>query len=509
MASKNIFKVGLVLALLVAMGKLLAFAKDICISYYFGISYQTDAYFVANFISSLIFSAFYATISLVFLPLYNEKMHLSGNEGAHRFASIVINLYFLISCVLLATSIYFAPLLVTSIAHGLNQKTTDLAVQLVRILSFSYLFSAVIGIITSIQYANKNYYAAQALPIINNLIVVVVMVLFASQLAIYAVAIGAVAGWAIQFLLQVFMVKGIFSYTWGVDLKDEYIQKLSWLCVPAFIGLTVEQLNGMVATMLVSSLDAGSVSVLNYAMRMSSLASSVLVMVVATLMYPIYSDYVVKKNFYFLGVSVGKTIRIIGLLAVPLTLISVVFTKEITAAIFMRGAFDMAAVLATAKIYFYFGLGIIFVGLKEVLNRVFYAMNDVRTPLVTGGVVVIINVLLSLYLIRLFGAAGLALATSIATFLGLCLQLYILKIRLGRRFYKGMSRFTLKLAIAAGGMYTVFFIFNSFMRFSMNYLYIIFCLIFMVAAYGFILYFSGVREVSLLKSKFSKFGYKF
>lgn len=504
MKRKSILGVGLILLLFVAAGKLLAFSRDICISYYFGISNETDAYFAANFITSLIFSAFYSTISVVFLPIYNQKLQSSGSGEAHKFASNVINVYFLISCVLLAASIFFAPQLVRLIAYGLNQEASNLAVQLIRVLSFSYLFSAVVGIITSIQYTNKSYYSAQALPILNNFVVTIALIGFASAYGIYVAAFASVLGWAIQFIVQAFLVRKVFRYSWNVHLIDEDLKKLSWLCIPAFVGLTVEQLNGMVSTMLASALDPGSMSALTYAARLSSFSTSILVMVVATLMYPIYSDYVAQNRLYSLGISVGKTVRVIALLAAPVMITSAVFAEEITAIVFSRGAFGALETLATAKIFFYYSLGILFAGLREVLNRVFYAMNDVKSPLIAGVVTVLINIFLSLLLVRRLGAPGLALANTLAMFFGILLQFAILKIKLGPRYYKGLLSFTIKIGLAAFLMCAVYYAYKVTLGIDSIYLDTVLCLFFMVAVYLLTLYYFGIKEVVLTSEKIRK-----
>ena len=64
--------------LLIVIGKFAAFAKEIVISAFYGATSVTDSYFVASNVSTLIFAAFNSTISLVFLPLYNEKKILEG-----------------------------------------------------------------------------------------------------------------------------------------------------------------------------------------------------------------------------------------------------------------------------------------------------------------------------------------------------------------------------------------------------------------------------------------------
>ncbi len=93
------------------------------------------------------------------------------------------------------------------------------------------------------------------------------------------------------------------------------------------------------------------------------------------------------------------------------------------ATIYEHGAWTPAATLATAWALRFFSLGLVAFALQEVLARAFYAVHDTATPVLIGIGGMILNVILSLLLIRVvqgpnpvegpFG--GLALANTLAT----------------------------------------------------------------------------------------------
>lgn len=78
--------------------------------------------------------------------------------------------------------------------------------------------------------------------------------------------------------------------------------------------------------------------------------------------------------------------------------------------------FDSKATILTAQALRYYSLGIAAGGISTILNRVFYAMKDTKTPMVNSMISIIINIILNLILIKPMGHRGLALATSIASF---------------------------------------------------------------------------------------------
>ena len=82
--------------------------------------------------------------------------------------------------------------------------------------------------------------------------------------------------------------------------------------------------------------------------------------------------------------------------------------------LFERGAFDSVATGMTAEALFYFCLGMFAVAANMVITRAYYALGDVKTPLVLGFWSIVVNVVASIALTPYLRHAGLALANSLA-----------------------------------------------------------------------------------------------
>ena len=68
----------------------------------------------------------------------------------------------------------------------------------------------------------------------------------------------------------------------------------------------------------------------------------------------------------------------------------------------------------TGGALFYYSIGMIAFGLRYILSRAFYALQDTKTPMINATIAVIINRVLNFILSKCLGIGGLALATSIA-----------------------------------------------------------------------------------------------
>ena len=86
--------------------------------------------------------------------------------------------------------------------------------------------------------------------------------------------------------------------------------------------------------------------------------------------------------------------------------------------------------MTSAALRFY-SLGMLAFGLREVLSRAFYALQDTRTPMVNGAIAVVINIVLNLILSRYLGIGGLALATSFSGLVATLLLFVTLREKIG------------------------------------------------------------------------------
>jgi len=107
------------------------------------------------------------------------------------------------------------------------------------------------------------------------------------------------------------------------------------------------------------------------------------------------------------------------------------YSYEIIDFLFGRGAFDESAIRMTSNALFFYSFGMVSVGVREVLSRVFYTLKDSKTPLINASIGFAINIILNLVLSRFMGIGGLALATSLSASLTAILMIFSLKRKIG------------------------------------------------------------------------------
>ncbi len=218
----------------------------------------------------------------------------------------------------------------------------------------------------------------------------------------------------------------------SISLKDENIRQILYLVVPVFLGSYVNQINTVVNRTLASTLESGSITALDYANKLNVFAVGVIVISLSTVMYPILSKLASENNMKHFKQNISKSINIIIISMVPIMIMIMDLSTPIVRILFEKGSFDQRATYLTSTALFYYSIGIVAYGLNDILSKAFYSLQDTKTPVKNATISVIINVFLSIVLVKYMGIGGLALAGSISAIVSTILLFVSLRKKIGQ-----------------------------------------------------------------------------
>jgi putative peptidoglycan lipid II flippase len=257
-------------------------------------------------------------------------------------------------------------------------------------------------------------------------------------------AVAVVVGGAGQLLIQ---VPSAMARGWRPRLRvapgDPRVREIARLMTPGVGGLAITQINFFVGTFLASFLAQGSVAALTYAFRLVQFPIGVVGVAIATGALPVMAAAFAKEAVGDMKAALQGSMRLAIFLTLPAMVGLLVFGLPIVHVLFERGAFTRPVTLLTADILLAYTLGLVFYICNRILAPAFYAMQDTWTPMRTGMLAVGANIGASLLLMQHFGAAGLALATAVASATNFLLLLRYLRRRIGPM---GMRRLALPSA---------------------------------------------------------------
>ena len=463
--SKKTKTTALVLMLIILTSKITGFFRDIVLAQTFGAGEITDAYLTALNIPVVLFDGISAALGTTFIPIYFKIKSSKGQEEVNKFTSNILNIVILISLVFVLLGVIFAPYIVKIFAVGFKGDVFDLTVNYSKILIFSMVFIAINGLVSSYLVASGNVYISGAITIPFN-IFVIIAIIFASVTESYVMVYGTLIAYIAQLLFQLpLLIKKGYKHRLTVNLRDENIRQILFLVIPVFIGSYINQINAVVNRTLASTLDSGSITALNYANKLNMFAVGVIAVAISTIMYPILSKLASEGNKKLFKINISKSINMIVIIMLPIMVVMTTFSKEIVKVLFEEGSFSSHDTYLTSTALFFYSIGILSYGLKELLAKSFYSLQDTKTPVRNATISVVINIVFSIILVNIMGIGGLALASSISATVTTMLLLISLRKKIGKIGFSYILKTFIKGAIASIVMYII-------MRIAYNYIFI-------------------------------------
>ena len=422
----------MLVTVVIILSKLSGFIRDMILANYFGTGMANDAYVSAYSLFYLPVLLFNSAISATLIPLYVQEREQHGLARSNHFASNTLNLFALAAIALAALVYLLARPLVRLIYPGFDPRKAALTVRLVRIMLLSLVFNVTSISLASLLNASDEYVAAQLTGFPLNLCTIIGAVAFSRQYGIMAVAWGVFAANILQFLILLPFLNGWFHYTPLLDFSDKRFHRLLALAGPAMLSMGISELNHMIDHALASGLRPGDISAMSYAYRLVTFLQGVLLVPLTTIMFSKLSHLAAEKDREGMLDVLRRSVLVIAMVILPIIVIAVVFSEDVIKFAYMRGAFKMKSVHVTARILVFYVIGVFAFGLRDFMNRMFHAVQDTKTPFRVSCLVVATNIVLNVVLRIYMGANGLALATSIAGYVGTAALLFQLHRRFGR-----------------------------------------------------------------------------
>lgn len=412
--------------------KFLGFLREVLIAAKYGSGLETDTFFISFTATLLLATFFREAIRTTFIPVISEVEEKEGRQGKFDHTNNMMNITFFVSLIVVALAILLTPLIIRVIASGFEGEQFHLAVKMTRMGLPSVLFAGVVGVLTGYLQSEEKFYSTAIIGIPLNLTYMIFLLFLSPYFGITGLMVALVIGTFFQLLIQVPETKSTgFKYRFIAEMKDEYIKKVLYLSLPVIIGVAINDLNAIVDRTLASTLVRGSISALNYSNRLIQLILGVFIMAITTVIFPILSKEANKDNMSGVKKTMGYGVNLVLLITIPAAVGMIVLARPIIEVAFQRGEFDVRATIMTSQALIFYSVGLVFMALRLLADRVYYSLQDTKTPMINGAISVGFNIVFNLILIKFMGHSGLALATSIATAIATILLFYGLRKKIG------------------------------------------------------------------------------
>lgn len=192
------------------------------------------------------------------------------------------------------------------------------------------------------------------------------------------------------------------------------VRQIALLMTPGLFGTAIYQINTFVSRMLAFSLPVSTATMLFYSNRLMELPIGVFAIAVSTVVYPLIARHAAAQDFAAMTADFHRGLRLILIINVPAAAGLALLSEPIVRVLFQHGNFGAADTRTMAPLLALFVIGLPFFSVVNLTVRAFYSVKDTKTPVQIAFIDFLVNLGLSLLLMRWLGGAGLVLASTTA-----------------------------------------------------------------------------------------------
>ncbi|MDP2307249.1 MAG: murein biosynthesis integral membrane protein MurJ [Pseudomonadota bacterium] len=448
--TRKIAVAGAIWTVALLASRLMGLVRDAALGSILGVGADADAYAAAFRVPDLVtYIVSGGALSIVFIPMFTGFLARGEEARAWRAFSLVANFILALTAVLMPLMWWFTPELVAWFVPGFDTERTALVVHLSRILLPAQVFHLLSGLLSAALLAQDKHAIPAIAPLVFNGAIIAGGVLIGSAEGFaWGVLVGAFLG---PFLLPLAAaLRGGLRWSLAFSLTDPDFRRYLIPALPIMLAFGIVGVDDWVWTWFASELPEGSVATLQYAKRLAMVPIGVFGMAAGMAAYPTLSRLCAEGNTAEAWQTILRATKLTLILAFGSQVVLTVTGADVGTAVFGTGRISSEDQLLIGACLGAFSLGLGAWSAQMVLSRGFYARS--RTWLPTGLGFLVLVVLLPLYWLgaHLWGALGLALASSATITVYVLFLAAILKREIGTPTGPGFGDFLLRVLPAVG-----------------------------------------------------------
>lgn len=441
------------LMIITLFSKVLGLVRELIFGYFLGTSATKDVYVMATLVPLLLSSFILNSVTAAFIPRFNSVRKGKGIKEARRFTANVSNILAVISIVIIFLVIVFAVPIASFLAQGWEGEMIQETALYIRIVVLSILPIAFNSAFSGYLNVHDDFFSPSITVAVNN-VVLIVFCFFAAMTGNWLLLpIGYTVAYFAQYIHYIPALKKtgyrhVPDFQWNNQLKFFFL-----LAAPILISVAATDLAQVIDKMIATALfETGGVSSMDYASKLITMVSGIIIASGVTAVYPKLSKLVQEKKEDDYHKEVAGSIESIYFFVIPVAVGLFILAEPIIQVVFERGAFNRASTILTGGLLRFYSLSLIGETIYILITRVFYSVNDTKTPIRIMLVQVLFDIPLNFLLSSLIGINGLALSSSIGMMAAGIYAIICYKKRFPTASLRAPIKGLVKMALAAAIM---------------------------------------------------------
>jgi len=412
-----------IVAVATLISKLFGLVREQAIAAAYGIGEVVNAYAFAYVIPGFLL----ILLGGINGPFHSAPVSVLSKRDKKDAAPVVETVTTLVSGFLLLLTlllIFFSGTAVDIVAPGLEPTVRGLAIEQLRIMAPLALLAGLIGIGFGTLNASDQYWLPSISPLFSSLTVIIGVVVLDwkigdrintpqfHHLGGWVLAGGTLLGAILQWLMQQVAQgqSGMGKLRLRFDWRNPGVIDVLRVMAPATLSSGMLYIN-VYTDMFFASFIENAAASMRYANFIVLTPLGIISNVILVPFLPVFSRLAAPEDWPELKDRIRQGLFLTALTMLPFTAIFIALAFPIVRVIYERGAFNLAASQAVVPVLMAYGFGMFFYLGRDVLVRVFYALEDGNTPYKVSLLNIALNFGLDALLWKPFGTPGIILAT--------------------------------------------------------------------------------------------------
>ncbi|HCE46660.1 MAG TPA: murein biosynthesis integral membrane protein MurJ [Lentisphaeria bacterium] len=372
------------------------------------------------------------------VPIMTYTFERENKESARKKLTVitaVLGLILAAICIIVS----MASLLAIPFLHSAPARVL-MTFKLLPILMPYSFFICIIGVFGSVMNSMNRYFLPAVASITLNLVMILCLLFVCPYYSsspmdmLYALSVSVLVSGVLQLAMMLWMLEkdGMLpSIRFSGIFSEPVVKELYHLTLPGIIGASFLQISFVIDRTMACYISDYAVPALYFSDRLIDLPIGVFAVAMGSVVLTDLSRYAAKNDIAGMLSSFKHAMENIFFLCIPVAVFTLVFSKPLVHVFYYGGKFGDREVAETVWAMLFYALGIPAFSAIKIIVSGFNARKDMKTPVKVAVFCIVINIILNLILMWPLKQGGIALSTTICSFLNCSILLYLLRKELG------------------------------------------------------------------------------
>lgn len=413
------------------MSRIFGLTREIFLMRLLGIGIMADAFTTAFMLPNSLRKIFAeGALTSAFVPTFIDSFKKEGKDSANALMTLSFLVFESVLLVICALVMYYARATILFIAPGYTDAQVTATIPMLHIMMPMIFFISSAALLAGALNSVYHFFVPTFAPTLIN-------IFFLGGIAgclyhgypISFLCWTIMAGAFIQFVMHLiaYFKYGFSFEKWNSDTITSFKSIITKFLF-CFMSSSVMEVGLFIDLQFASYLPAGTVTLMKYSHRFMGIPFGVFTLAFSTILLPYFSRTKIEnpeKLEYYLQ----EALKLVLWVTIPATIILAFFSDKVFLTLFASSSskFPIERIAEAGSILAAFMSGLIFFSLNKIITTLFFALHNAKIPTMVTTLATLLNIVLNYFLVGLYGAQGIAYATSLCALFQTILFLYFLK----------------------------------------------------------------------------------